>query len=231
MDKDELIDNYLKGHLDKTEELSFLQKMEGDETLRKEVTLRKWVIEGINIAHEEDLKKKLTEFDKSIDAKRKRTQTWYIAACISAVVVTISMFLWSAKPNPKDFDITEIGLPVVMGVNDHVDFNNAMSAFKAGDYEKSSNLFEKLLIASPTNDTLLYFSAISFYRTDKVDFAIERFKKIDSGTYLEKARYRLAIAFWTQGGRDQAITLLKEISNNESSRLKNEADKVLEAMN
>jgi|APTNR8051073442_1049403.scaffolds.fasta_scaffold02409_5 tetratricopeptide (TPR) repeat protein len=233
MSKDELIDDYLKGHLSVEQNAEFEERMKEDNVFKKQIVLRKLIIEGIHEAYTEELKGKLIAHDLKLAEINRFSLNWRIAASVAFLVlcgiVTYTTFF---KAEPDDFDIYEPGLPNAMGHSAQVQFNNAMSKFKAGDFKSAGIDFEILLFQNMSNDTLLYFSALCDFRIKNTDMAANKFERIESDSeFYDKALYRLAMAHWTKGRNKDARVLLEEvIATTKDQALKEEAVKALRAI-
>jgi len=233
MSEDELIDDYLKGKLFDEQVAAVERRMQQDNLFKKQVALRKLIIEGIHQAYAEELKEKLADFDARLEKKKGFSVSWRIAASVVLLVfcglVTYTAFI---KATPEDFDIYEPGLPNAMGHSNQVQFSNAMNKFKAGDFNSAATAFNNLLTQNMNNDTLLYFAALCDFRINNTDMATEKFNRIKPDSeFYDKALYRLALAHWTKGRNKDAKVLLEEvIATTKNSSLKKEAEKALRAI-
>lgn len=232
MEESEIIDRYLRRELDAEQMEIFRKNLQSDGTLQKKVTLRKLIVAGISQSYAEELKFKLAEFDRSLESKKRFQFTWKMAAVFVILIISGSIFyLAIQKSNPYDFDIAEPGLPNAMGANNTIKLNNAMSTFKAGDYEAAGQAFEQLLTDNPKNDTLLYFSGLCDFRNKKNELAIQKWNEIEaSSVFFVKTEYRLAIAYWSIGDEKKAVELLKKIGKDENNPLRRESAKALDAL-
>jgi tetratricopeptide (TPR) repeat protein len=155
-----------------------------------------------------------------------------MAAVFVILIISGSIFYLSIQnPNPYDFDIAEPGLPNSMGANNAIKLNNAMSTFKAEDYQAAGKAFEKLLTGNPKNDTVLYFAGLCDFRNKKNQLAIQKWIQIEaSSIFFAKTEYRLAIAYWSIGDEKKAVELLKKIGKEKNNPLRKESVKALDAL-
>lgn len=233
MSEDELIDHYLKGRLSAEQNAQFEERMQQDNLLKKQVALRKLIIEGINEAYTEELKEKLIAHDIKLAEKNRFSLNWRIAAAVAFLALFgIVTYTTLFKAEPDDFDIYEPGLPNAMGHSNQVQFNKAMNKFKAGDFKSAGIDFDILLTQNKSNDTILYFSALCDLRIKNTDMAANKFERIKSESeFYDKALYRLAIAHWSKGRNKDAKILLEEvIATTKDSALMKEAKKALRAI-
>jgi hypothetical protein len=233
MEESEIIDRYLRGELDPVQADDFNHRLQSDTDLQRKVALRKLVIAGIAQAYAQELKTKLIDFDQSLESKKRFHFSWKTAAVFAIIIVSASiLYMTNQKPNPYDYDVVEVGLPNKMGATDEIELNNAMSIFKAGDYETSGKIFNALLNNKPNSDTLLYFSGLCDFRNKLPEGAIKKWAQIESGSiFFEKTEYRLAIAYWVKGDKKLAADLLERIASRENDSLSKPAKKALEVMN
>jgi TolA-binding protein len=232
MTEDELIDSYLKNDLDVDQQSDFEKQLHTNEDLRKKLALRKLIKEGIGQGYAEKLKEKLVAFDKTLEGKKRFQFSWKMAAVFGLMITaSAAIYLFTQKPDPYDFDIPESGLPITMGTTQNIAFNNAMSAFKMGDYETSGKAFSALLTSQPENDTILYFSGLCDFKLKQNTHAIEKWKMIGKqSAFSEKAEYRLAIAYWIAEDKTKAAQILNQISSSSSSEFQKEAKQALQAL-
>jgi tetratricopeptide (TPR) repeat protein len=233
MEESELIDNYLRGELIGDEMESFITLMYSNEELRKKVTIRRLVLAGISASYAEDLKQKLANYDRSLESKKRFGFSWKMAAAFTLLIATgVVLYLSVTKPDPYAFDIPDPGLPNMMGATNNIEFNNAMSIFKAGNYLTADQTFSKMLASHPANDTLLYYSGLCDFRVKKTEAAIEKWATIETNSeFIEKTEYRLAIAYWVKGDKKLAAYLLERIAGIENHSLSQSAKEALETLN
>lgn len=233
MSEIDLIDDYLKGNLTTEQTADFEERMANDTTLKKQVAVRKLIIDGIHEGYTRELKDKLVQYDIKLATKQKFTFNWRIAASVVFLaltgILTYTLFL---KPKPSDFDFYEPGLPITMNNSNQVQLNNAMSKFKMGDFQAAGVAFENLLSEKSTNDTLLYFSALCDFRLKDTTMASDKFNQINQESeFYEKALYRLAMIQWINNRPKEAKILLEEvIATTKDSDLKKDAKRAINAI-
>lgn len=233
MEESELVDKYLRGELSVKQQEDFIKQIQVDDNLKKRISLRRLIIEGISHAYTDKLKQELMDFDKSLDGKTRFRFSWKMAAVFVFLILASSITYLSIKPtNPYDFDITEPGLPNSMGTANNIKFNNAMNNFKQGDYLTSGQVFNLMLFTKPSNDTLLYFSGLCDFRNHQIKQAVQKLSKVNAeSVFYEKAVYALALAYWANNDSVNAIELLNKIKSDKSNSFQQQAEKALEAIN
>ncbi len=233
MRESDLIDDYLRGSLTAEETMAFEERMANDATLKKQVALRKLIIDGIHEGYAKEPKEKLIQYDLKLATKQKFTFNWRIAASVVLLALTgILTYNIFFKPTPGDFDFYEPGLPITMNHSNQVQLNNAMSKFKNGDLQAAATAFENLLSQKGNNDTLLYYSAVCDFRLKNTAMASNKLEQIKpESEFYEKALYRLALVYWTNNRPKDAKMLLKEvIATTKDPALKAAAQKALKAI-
>src|SRR5690606_38198090 len=113
---------------------------------------------------ESELEDRLKDFHCHIDAPRsirpKGWSKWAVAACTIGLLLAGILFFFSRTPEEKlfvQFYRPDPGLPTLMGVSDHYEFENAMVSYKMGSYGEAIEGWRQLLKTYPQNDTLNYF--------------------------------------------------------------------------
>ncbi len=232
MEESDIIDQYLRGELDAPQSEHFLSRLNADPVLQKQVALRKLVLAGISEAYTEDLKTKLVAFDRSMESKKRFQFSWRMAAVFVLLMVGgFVLRLSTQKTDPLNFVLNEPGLPNTMGISKSVTFNNAMSAFKQGDFVTAGREFDKLLMSNSQNDTLLYFSGFCDFRNAEESIAIQKWSGITApSVFYAKAQYQTSIAYWMQGDKEKAKELLLNVVTIDNGSLQDSAKRALHAL-
>lgn len=71
MSESDLIDDYLKGSLTTEQTVDFEERISNDTTLKKQLALRKLIIDGIHEGYTRELKDKLVQYDTELGTKQK----------------------------------------------------------------------------------------------------------------------------------------------------------------
>lgn len=231
MSEDELIDSYLKNKLDSESAIAFEKELATNDSLKKKLNLRKIIIDGISQSYADELKEKLAEFDKTLESKKRFQFSWKMAAAI-AVFLTVGIGLYEhyTKPDPDDFQLMEAGLPIQMGLNDDIQFNNAMSAFKDNDFKKANETLQTLL-AKNKNDTLLYFTGWCLFKTNEIQQAIKNWEQVNSeSAFRDKAQYMCGVAYWKLDNKKEAITIFKQQVNSGNKDISQSANRAINSL-
>jgi TolA-binding protein len=215
----ELIEAYIEGNLSEEEKVDFEVRLLVDKDLEEEFELYKKIVGGFKDIQTENIRQKLQAIDEELDNKKNSTNNkFYWWAGLAACLIFVQIFLNYTKtsiPLPM-----EEGLPVLMGDDHNLAFQNAMQLYKSGKYDASIKRFNQLIVAHPTNDTLLYYIGCAKLNSQKYKEASQHFKyvssNINSAFYL-KSKYYLAYSLYkTNRGKEAKLILQELISNNEN---------------
>ena len=215
----ELIEAYLEGNLSEEEKVDFEVRLLVDKDLEEEFELYKKIVGSFKDIQTENIRKKLQAIDDEIDSNSHKPSTkFYWWAGIAACLIFVQVFLNYTKtsiPLPL-----EEGLPVLMGDDHNLAFQNAMQLYKSGKYDASVKRFNQLVLANPTNDTLLYFIGSAELNSQKYQEASQHFKNVSTNSnsvFYLKSKYYLAYSLYkTNHSREAKLLLQDLISNNEN---------------
>jgi|GEM_PF-2572921 tetratricopeptide (TPR) repeat protein len=158
--------------------------------------------------------------DKEFLSNQKRKPVILYIAATLVVLLSISMiyFHQNKLDNPaKAYYEKDIGLPVVMGENNNIQLDRAMSFYKLNDYEKAKNILTLLSNKKPT-DTLTYYIGVNNYELGQYKNAINFFKKVDKqSSFYDKAQYRLGLSYWQVNEIDSTRQVFSNLKSPSSS--------------
>jgi len=237
MEESEIIDNYILGNLKGDDLIQFVEKLYADPVLAQKVKIRKAIIQGIEAIVSEELKIKLIDHDRKME-RTKRFSNWTIKRIAAVAILLVAFGSFTvffqhkySRSKYSKFDLPEIGLPNKMSAdNSNTQFVKAMNEFKLKNYKSASIQFGVLLEKQPVNDTLLYFTGISAYRTGDFQKGIVNFSKIllyEKSNFYSIAQYRLGLCYLSEGDKDKAKELFTLIANNPNHKYAVDSQKVL----
>ncbi len=105
----------------------------------------------------------------------------------------------------------DAGLPVLMAESKEIIFDNAMSAFKAGEYKFAVEQFNKLLI----NDTVAYYKALCQHelnQSPKENLLLVA--NNNESVFNAKAKYYLLLVYIKDNNQAEAKKILQELLTN-----------------
>jgi TolA-binding protein len=216
----ELIEAYLEGNLSEEEKVDFEVRLLVDKELEEEFELYKKIVGSFKDIQSENIRKQLQAIDEELDNRNNSSTNkfyWWagIAAVLLGVLFIHNLYFPSNNFN-KDFIPAEAGLPVLMSTNSNLEFDNAMSQFKYGNYNLASKEFSIALKKNPTNDTTLYFLSISFLQNGDYKESIKilnELMKQPNSKYYEKGEFYLALSYWAEKRNKEALFLFNKIAN------------------
>jgi tetratricopeptide (TPR) repeat protein len=241
---DELIEKYLTGKLDKSEQTPFeshifacppcLEKMQVYRMIQEEL----W--ETAEAAHPA-----LTK------AYRPRTWRWAFAAGASALLVlAIIAFLWrtggfgrtSTGPSTKRpalellarFDPPPYLPPVLRGGADEAaeKFRTGMSFYQKSDYVRAIRDLQSAAALDPQAAHIRFFLGVCFLLAERTDAGIDELKEViafGDSAYLAESHFYLAKGFLRKGDTSRAKAELKILAES-GGTLKDEAIRLLNSL-
>ena len=139
----------------------------------------------------------------------------YFAIAASFAFIFLVVWFGVNKYNDNNFsafEIKEAGLPVLMGANDKIEFDNAMSLYKMNKFEESSGILLKLN-QNFANDTTSYFLGVNYYELENYTQAKLNFTNIPANSvFYHKSQYFLGFSYLKQGEKEKAIPYFKKLS-------------------
>jgi len=229
----ELIEAYIEGTLTQEEKIDFEVRLLVDRELEEEFELYKNIVGGFQHIKTENIRQQLQAIDEELDNKKNSsTNKFYWWAGIAACLIFLQIYLYNSKstiPLP-----IEEGLPVVMGDDNNVEFQNAMQLFKGGKYDASINRFNKLIIMHPDNDTLNYFLGCSELNIQQYLSASKHLQIVNvtnSSVFNLKAKYFLAYTLYKTNKTEDAKVLLDELNSNSDNPFVEETKAFLKEIN
>lgn len=224
----DLFERYRNNELSDTELRDFEARLAYDSEFKAEFEAYENVENGIRTHFRAELKSKLQEVDKEMDATPKKKSIVSLLAWTSSIAAAIvfGMFIFQhfSQPNyeqlAQNYWPYEEGLPVKMSASSKYD--EAMNAFKLKDWEKAENLLSEI-----ESDTASYFLGEVAYQNNKQQIAISYFSGIEkSSVYYQKAQFKLALLFMTSGNTPKSKEILGSLIN-ENSEFSDDAQEIL----
>ncbi len=231
----EIMEAYLQGKLSATEKEAFESQLEQDQDLRAALQNHQRMMNAIR---ETEFRKVLKEIQQQKEEKQgpkiRRTNPMLIGIAASVLLLIGAFWVFMPNQNQKlNRQLATValdpGLPTSLSATTNPDFAEGMNAFKREDYETARNLWQPLLIESPTNDTLLFYMAQIELEATNNGSAQEKFRQLlnQSGSiFFEKAHWYLAVALLREGKIEEATKLLREVQQKEGVR-SDEAEELL----
>jgi TolA-binding protein len=214
---------YLSGEMTPEQHAAFTARLQNEPALQE----ARLLITGIR---EAALTEKLNAFHSSMPGKvhpitPKKTRTWWMAAAASIILVAATAtFFW--KNNDDNWIVSyfepDPGLVTAMGSVDNYAFSRGMVDYKSGKYKEAIDAWRPLIASNPGNDTLHYFSGVSFLALHKADSAAHHLLNVwnnNQSSFRSDAGWYLALALLSQDKKTEARSILEQTSHPKKEEL------------
>jgi tetratricopeptide (TPR) repeat protein len=226
----EAIENYLGGHITATEQADWEARMAADPILSEKLQEVKLMQTGIR---EAALQSRLNDFHAALipanQGVNKLRRLWFTriaAACVLFAVVTAVIYFLTNTNNKKQlfarYFEADPGLATAMSASEDYTFNRGMIDYRTGKYKEAVTGWRSLLASAPANDTLHYFTGVSFLALDQPDSAIHHFKLTLNNTqtpFRSDACWYLGLALVQQNKKEEALTWLQQTQHPKKDEL------------
>lgn len=227
------IENYLLGHMNAEESLSFEKRMQGDPLLRNQVDDLKVLIKAIEI---DSLKDQLRNISADVENENPKSGRpigkWLIAAALLALIGTASFWLLKRAPlHERLFDsyfYKDPGLPTTMGNSKNLAFTEAMTNYKLGNYDAAIQEWENMLKTDSDNDTLNYFIGMGYLANNNAQKSTSFLESAASNkhsVFLSDTYHYLALAYLKLGEIDRAKKMLIQCPHKDCTSILSELSK------
>jgi tetratricopeptide (TPR) repeat protein len=171
-------------------------------------------------------------FNELLDSKEKNTKkinlSWLKYAAALVVVLGLSFYYFKSKSiDLTAFEYKDAGLPVLMGSEGNIVFNNGMSAFKMKDYHKAYEEFSKC----ENSDTVYFYQGMCAYMGEDYKKALYHMNEVPlQSVFYGKSLYINSLSNLHLGNKEDAKLTLQLILLTESE-FKNRAKELIENLN
>lgn len=228
------------GTLSPTELQAFDAELSRDSGLAERYATFRLAITGIRSAHGSStvdtvrLRERMAQIDHELDSGGTRDISWWSLAAAAAVVLAFGVWWWSRPLSDArladQYEILDPGLPVLMSTAP-TDLDAIMNAYKQDDLNLAGQLLRNALVDSPGNDTLLYFQAVVLNAHGDHAAALRQFKAIPAhSTFVDRARYQIALGRLRAGDREAAKALLSGLSHSSDAMVADRSERLLERL-
>lgn len=198
------IEAYLLGSLPAAERLRFEQELNTDAELRAEVAMQRENMLAVELGGMQQTLRRIMAQDEE-----RGTTGWghYLKYAAAVAALLIGALWWFSRPPVNErlfaeYHQTDPGLPVPMSVTRDPAFQDAMVAYKMGEYKEAVAKWSGLLPASSAKDTLNYYIASAHLANGETAMAIPFFEAVTSdpaSVFHEKAKWFLFLSFLREG--------------------------------
>lgn len=240
MEREELIDKYLRSDLTFTEQDQFDALLENDPEFKNEVTLLEDLKTVSGVQDRNGLRKSITNFEAKISTNETKVVPLFnykkllVAASILLIVTIggIAIFnpfsantdaLYAANFEPYKNVVT----PIVRGESDDNEEIVAFTSYESKDYEIAADQFDKLYQKTQRPYFLLY-QANALLASNKAVEAIPLLEKhiALNDELSDRSKWYLSLAYLRENRKKEAINLLEDLSATGGFK-KSDVDKLL----
>ena len=210
---------YLSGTMTPEQHTAFSARLQTDRALQEARLLITGIREASLIDKLESFHATSTKKISSIAPVRKM-RPYRIAAAASVIIIAASViFLFKKTGNDKlmaSYFEPDPGLATAMGSSDNYAFNRGMVDYKTAKYNEAIEAWRPLMAANPNNDTLHYFSGVSFLALKKADSAEHHLLQVwnnNASHFRSDAGWYLALALVNQDKKAEARSILQQTNH------------------
>lgn len=227
----EALEAYLLGSMPAADRVRFEQELNTDPELRAEVAMQRENMLAVELG---GMQRSLRSI-MAQDEERGSTGWGHFLKYAAAVAVLLIGGLWWFSRPPlnerlyAEFHQTDPGLPVPMSATRNPAFQDAMVAYKLGDYQEAADKWNKLLPASPGNDTLNYYIASAQLAKGNAAGAIPLYKAVandPASAFHDKAKWFLFLSLLHEGRYEEMRALGMERDGTYGERVRQIEDKI-----
>jgi len=210
----EAIEAYVLGRMSATERDAFEQRLVLEPDLRAELELGREHIRAVELGGLTRTLRTIAEQENASGSQGGSGWGRYIAYAASIALLVSVAIWWAARPplNERLYAAhftPDPGLPVAMSATDDHVFADAMVYYKEGRYGEAAQRWAPLLQQDPSNDTLLYYTAMVELVNGDAGSAMARLASVSDGssTFKSRARWYLFLIHVKRNEIEQARAL------------------------
>ena len=216
----EEIERYLDGEMTDQDKLAFEQRLTTEPILKQEYDVLNSVVNQVQSSKREELKSLLQKADLELDDKPiiqpKGVLFWRyaIAASITMMIgITVFYYYSNNKVDNREKLVAaywqkDNGLPVLMDEKSNASLDNAMTAYKSGNYDYAFSQLESLT----QTDTVLYYEGLCSFELKKdATTYILHVAENNSSVFQAKAKYYLLLLYIKADKKEDVVKLMNEL--------------------
>ena len=207
-DRFETIEAFLMGTMEPDARQRFQQELAADAQLHAEMELQRDNTLAVELAGlTRTLQSISAEHREEVAATAGRPWTTYLKYAAMVALLAIGAVWWLARPPESErvyaeYYVQDPGLPVPMSAVKDPVFQDAMVAYKLGEFAEARSKWGGLLQAEPNNDTLRFYIANTYLAQGDAKAAIPLFQNIaevPGSAFHNNARWYLFLALLHEG--------------------------------
>ena len=237
------IERYITGEMDTTEKKWFEKELEGNESLRKEVILRKKVDRSLVNHDLISLRSKLADLEKVRRAKalsessRKAVPIRYAAAFTGLMLLGTIMTLMLQNQGSEElfkkyyrpYEIITVSRSQNTAQGENL-FSKATEFYSSGEFSRAAELFSEFLVSNPMRQDARFYQGMAEMETANYPVAIRSLTYLEAennSLYQDKAMWYLSLCYLAMGDMDNAKKELHAISESKLNNYRSKAKKIL----
>lgn len=219
------VEKYISGEMTPKEKLWFEKELEGNDTLQREIELRRKTDQFLSRHDVINLRNKLVDIEKArkereaikISQRKVLLRSAAVAACF--IFIGSLYFALNKTSSPesifnKNFTVYNIGGPVrnsviVSNANDIL-YKKALSLYNQHDYTKAADILKEYIAQRPEHMEAYLLYGVASMKNNDFEEAARSFSKIindGNNLYMDNARWYLALCYLhlknTEAARNQ----------------------------
>ena len=237
----ELVGLYLQGRLEGEELSSFLDEIEQNAPLKKEIEIQKAIQEGIEHKNNQELRARFKKIAAEKKGAKKETKVismplLKILASAAAVAILCFSAYFLMQPSSdtnaiyaRYFDPSELNITRSTDLDD-ADLVAVKELYNTKKYEVAMPLFKKIVEADPSSSNLRLAYGNALMECKKIKLAREQFTYIINANdplYTDQSRWYLALLELKEGNLKETKANLDLLISDENSDFYKEAKMLL----
>lgn len=235
------IERFNAGEMNQTEKTWFEKELEGNDALRKEVSLRKRVDSSM-IQHDLiSLRNKLANLEKERKEKliassgKKAARIRYAAVIASLMLIGSAAVITLQKQDAGEFINKSLNKFETQGASRSelrrvdMSYQKALAFFEEKDFSKAAIMFSEFLTKNPGNMEAQFLNGVSEMNNNNYPVAKSSFNVViqdNNNLFIDNAKYCLAMCLVKTNDMDKARQMLLAILESES-KYRKEAKRLL----
>jgi len=214
MDKDTLIQKYLKGRLTPAEEIQFQNYMEEDPSFAASIPFLEDMHYAFAKADYDTTKAQLENFRK--DIRRKNRRSWSVAATVLVLIGLGSVLFLNGTSESEKLYATHfepyknVVQPVLRSTANETEREKAFRAYDEGAYDEAVKSFDEVLKVN-SDPVLEFYKANALLKEEQYEEAITIFQKglSEADSLTDERQWYLGLAYLKLGKIDRAKGFFK----------------------
>ena len=231
------IESYNAGEMNQAEKVWFLKELDGNESLQKEVLLRKRADAILKRQDIFSLRNKLASIEKTrneelVESSKQKTPRFRYAAIFAGLIISSSLLFFTYRTQSPETIYKKYYITYEnpgSSRSSETTYNEAIDYFNKKEFSKALEGFQAYLKLNPGSSKYEFLSGVSNMEIRNFPDAESSFNKIinrGSSLYTEGANWYLAMCYIATSQKVMAKDQLRKIIKSESI-YKSKARKIL----